>query len=333
MKLFDIDIYIIMVLIVSIIFTIFLCKKRNQNIESFESKFLNNDLNHKCGKICKHIENCKGYYVNDKNNECTIFNNAFDVNNIKSNYCVKNKVAKLGSLNKGDKKQNSIYTCKNQKHKFYDNLYYNNKDMTKAIPKKKIDKIIDLEPYRILKANWRHKSKNIDNITVNANDDMMNIINKVNEDDYDNYAKKNNDDESINNKNIKDKMFDKATGIINRLNNKNTKYNVFKINDKYYTGDNLGKCKNNDNISLNNCLKICINDKKCHGVEFKQLLEEKNNKGEIIATYKNVCCPKSKINMDGSTPHYENRSKNDNGMYYEKNEVDNFDVNKIYFEK
>lgn len=96
-----------------------------------------------------------------------------------------------------------------------------------------------------------------------------------------------------------------------------------KANDEYL-GGYLFDHKCSSNINLTPCMQTCENDDRCVGVEWNPYYV-KNDGNNKTSVYRNICCPKTQI-----TEIIPRRTEYQNGNFYIKKLVDQFDKNKIY---
>jgi hypothetical protein len=268
-----------------------------------------------CGIICTKTLGCSGFAYDDNNNFCYLSKDKIVINPEKKNYS--------NFYNKEFSRCNKLYMI--------DDPYYNSRN-----------NIIRNATYECMP-----KENDIDN--------KENII-------YDTKERKNIDINNINKENVSPYTFvniewenwqaseDKKIVPVNLDYNlhlitnptENNSINIMKEYDDEFNGDYLFQHKCVRNISKQNCMKQCLDDKKCVGTEWNPILIKKIGEPNKYTFDENVCCPKRRINKviprrkDMRFGHFylkENTMKNDlqqqNILVECKNEIKKENENKL----
>lgn len=112
---------------------------------------------------------------------------------------------------------------------------------------------------------------------------------------------------------------------LNKEQNANRDYTVYEKSDNEYQGNYLFPEKCTSDISESACLQLCTQYDNCVGVEFNPYYERTNVNDAGNKVYKNICCPKSRI--DNIVPR---KSEFKNGKFYLKTSKSNLNKFKIY---
>jgi hypothetical protein len=288
--------YILTLLTVFII--VYLINEKYKIIEGYDARF--SDINMvSCADFCKTHSNCYGFGYDKVNKICypsetslggypkdSIFKKEYSENNV-----VCNKFKVIQNANDAptfsDRRMNAIYICRetptdNPKY------YYHNKGTLNDIGNgKMIDKIIDVEDYKVLPYTWPH-----DKFDYNQNDLLLQML-----------SKQNILPSNVTNAESIDSY--KAPILIHHVGTKKTngKNVTFLEKDDANLGEYLMDYKCIKNYDKNSCMDACANNNNCNGFEFNPLYGKD----------KDVCC------LYHTVGQYVKRSDDKkNGKFYEK---------------
>lgn len=288
--------YIVVILL--IILVCILYNNKNNIIEGYDARFdhMNFEV---CADFCKTNSNCYGFGYDKKNKVCypsensvggypknSIFKDEYSDDNV---VCNKFKVIENAIENPAfvDRRMNAIYICTETPTDHPKYYYHNHGKLNDIGHGKSIDMIIDVQDYSVKPYSWPH-----DKFDYNQRDLLLKMLSAQNV-------------LPSNVTNAESIMDYKEPVVVHYVTGETKKDKNIDFAEK--DDENLGtylmdyKCLKD--INKDSCMKSCVADINCNGLEFNELY--KNNK--------NVCC------LYRTIGDYVKRSDDKkNGKFYEK---------------